>query len=89
MFGLPNELTISQVENLQAELLKQLQQGSDLCLDMSDVTRADTACIQLLCALQKALQLGDHSITWEGSSEALINACQSLGVANYLALNGN
>ena len=89
MLKLPSELTISQVEALHTELQTQLQSNSDVCLDISDVTKADTACVQLLCALQKSLQLGDHAIVWEGSSTALAQACNTLGVATYLALNGN
>ncbi|WP_462157026.1 STAS domain-containing protein [Pseudoalteromonas sp. GB56] len=89
MLKLPNEMTISQVEALHTELQAQLQSDSNVCLDISEVTKADTACVQLLCALQKSLQLGDHAIVWEGASEALENACETLGVANYLALNGN
>ncbi|MFY8273824.1 STAS domain-containing protein [Pseudoalteromonas sp. SSDWG2] len=89
MLKLPSEMTISQVDALHTELQSQVHNDDNVCLDMSDVIKADSACIQLLCALQKSLQLVDYSIVWEGSSDALTQACKTLGVAEYLGLNGN
>ncbi|MEL7306659.1 MAG: STAS domain-containing protein, partial [Pseudomonadota bacterium] len=53
MLKLPTELAITQVETLHQDLLQELSANDDICLDISEVTRADTASIQLLCALQK------------------------------------
>lgn len=86
MLKLPAELAISQVENLHQDLLNELSSNDDVCLDISEVSRADTASIQLLCALQKNLLLVDHKIIWIGHSEPLKNAISQLGLSEYLIL---
>jgi anti-anti-sigma regulatory factor len=50
------------------------------------VTRADTASIQLLCALQKHLLSVQHKIIWVGESKPLQQAINSLGLSHYLVL---
>ena len=84
MLKLPNELAITQVEILHQDLLQELNSNDDICLDISDVISADTASIQLLCALQKHLLTIQHKIVWIGSSEALVHAINQLGLSQYL-----
>ena len=62
MLKLPSELAISQVETLHQDLLQELNSNDDICLDINDVISADTASIQLLCALQKHLLTIQHKI---------------------------
>ena len=71
MLKLPSELAITQVETLHQDLLHEINSNDDICLDINDVISADTASIQLLCALQKHLLTIQHKIIWVGSSEAL------------------
>lgn len=84
MLKLPAELAITQVEHLHQDLLLELKSNDDICLDVSDVARADTASIQLLCALQKHLLRVDHKIIWLGQSEPLQKVINRLGLNNYL-----
>lgn len=84
MLKLPAELAINQVESLHQDLLQELKSNDDICLDVSDVARADTASIQLLCALQKHLLSVDHKIIWLGQSEPLQKVINRLGLSNYL-----
>ncbi len=86
MLKLPAELAITQVENLHQDLLQELHSNDDVCLDISEVARADTASIQLLCALQKHLLCVQHKIIWVGQSEPLKNAINRLGLSEYLIL---
>ncbi|ASM51447.1 hypothetical protein PESP_a3669 [Pseudoalteromonas espejiana DSM 9414] len=86
MLKLPSELAIMQVETLHQDLLQELNSNNDICLDISDVVSADTASIQLLCALQKHLLTIHHKIVWVGSSDALQNAINQLGLNQYLTL---
>ena len=86
MLKLPAELAITQVEHLHQDLLQELHSNDDVCLDVSEVVRADTASIQLLCALQKHLQCVQHKIIWVGQSEPLKNAIDRLGLSEYLVL---
>ncbi|KPM81300.1 MULTISPECIES: STAS domain-containing protein [Pseudoalteromonas] len=86
MLKLPIELAITQVETLHQDLLQELSANDDICLDISEVTRADTASIQLLCALQKHLLSVQHKIIWVGESKPLQQAITSLGLSHYLVL---
>ncbi|KPH59996.1 hypothetical protein AMS58_16305 [Pseudoalteromonas porphyrae] len=86
MLKLPAELTITQVEVLHQDILRELNSNDDVCLDISDVSSADTATIQLLCALQKHLLSVHHKIIWVGQSDPLKSTINSLGLSEYLIL---
>jgi ABC-type transporter Mla MlaB component len=87
MLKLSPELTISQVEELHQQLSHELHVERDVSIDISEVTRADTASIQLLCALQKHLLNSHHKIIWHGQSTAFNNAVDELGLIAFLALD--
>ncbi|WP_394193438.1 lipid asymmetry maintenance protein MlaB [Pseudoalteromonas atlantica] len=87
MIKLPAELAINQVEILHQDLLNELSGNDDVCLDISDVTRADTASVQLLCSLQKHLLSVQHKIIWVGQSDALKGVITQLGLSEYLVLD--
>jgi len=87
MLKLPEELAITKVESLHQDLLNELSTNDDVCLDISDVSRADTASIQLLCALQKRLLSVHHKIIWIGQSEPLKSVINQLGLNEYLILD--
>lgn len=87
MLKLPEELAITKVESLHQDLLNELSTNDDVCLDISEVSRSDTASIQLLCALQKHLLSVHHKIIWIGQSEPLNNAINQLGLNEYLILD--
>ncbi|WP_440054353.1 STAS domain-containing protein [Pseudoalteromonas sp. T1lg65] len=84
MLKLPSEFTINQVESLYQQVFQESPETSDVIIDISDVSQADTASVQLLCALQKHLSTLEHKIVWHGESEALQEAVEQLGLANYL-----
>jgi anti-anti-sigma regulatory factor len=87
MFKLPSELAINQVEDLHREVLHELEIEQDVCIDISDVVRADTASVQLLCALQKYLLRINHKIIWSGESKDFNAAVDELGLTEFLAVN--
>lgn len=89
MLKLPSELVITQVETLHQDLLQELNSNDDISLDISDVVSADTASIQLLCALQKHLLTIQHKIIWVGSSRALAHTINQLGLSHYLTIEIN
>ncbi|MGB1292855.1 MAG: STAS domain-containing protein, partial [Pseudoalteromonas sp.] len=72
---------------LHQDLLNELSGNDDVCLDISDVTRADTASVQLLCSLQKHLLSVQHKIIWVGQSDALKSVITQLGLSEYLVLD--
>lgn len=87
MFKLPSELTISHVEEFHQQVLQVLHAEHDVSIDMSDVSRVDTASIQVLCALQKHLLEVNNRIRWHGESQALSKAVDELGLTGLLALS--
>lgn len=87
MLKLPSELTISHVEKFHQQVLQVLHAEHDVSIDVSDVTRVDTASIQVLCALQKHLLDINNGIRWHGESQALKNAVDELGLTELLALS--
>jgi anti-anti-sigma regulatory factor len=86
MFMLPEELTIQHLEQLEASLNKLVREDEPVMLDGSSVVKVDTAGIQLLCALQKSLQLTNKKIGWSGVSEALFVVASTLGTKDYLGI---
>lgn len=86
MFMLPEALTIQHLEPLEASLNKLVREDEPVVLDGSSVVKVDTAGIQLLCALQKSLQLTNKKIDWSGVSEALFVVASTLGTKDYLGI---
>ncbi|WP_404342055.1 lipid asymmetry maintenance protein MlaB [Pseudoalteromonas mariniglutinosa] len=89
MLKLPAELAITHVETLHQDILQELTGNDDVYLDISEVVRADTASIQLLCALQKHLLTLQHKIIWVGHSEPLMRTITDLGLGHCLVLNNS
>ncbi|GAB3000970.1 STAS domain-containing protein [Psychrosphaera aestuarii] len=83
---LASKLHISEAEQLSASLLNLLSTDQKICIDISEVNDADTASIQVLCALQKSLSATNNAISWQGKSSVLSNIAQQLGVKEFLNL---
>lgn len=79
-------LDITQAEKLQKRLLAALEKNCDIELTGESVDRADTAGLQLLLALHKAVKQQGTTITWKHPSETLITTAQRLGIATELGL---
>ncbi|AUJ71539.1 MULTISPECIES: STAS domain-containing protein [Pseudoalteromonas] len=84
MLKLPPEMAINHVESLYHQIFQDSMETSDITIDISEVQRADTASIQLLCAVQKHLLSLEHKIVWHGESDALAQAVNELGLTHYL-----
>ncbi|PAJ73823.1 hypothetical protein CJF42_13925 [Pseudoalteromonas sp. NBT06-2] len=86
MFQLPEELKINNVATLHQTFIELLNEGKAIEIDVNQVVQADTASIQLLCALQKHLLLTQHKIQWHGKSDALNASAKALGVLTFLEI---
>lgn len=86
MFSLPEQLIINHVEELFSQLNELLTSGDEVKLDISNVRKTDTACLQLLCAVQKNLNDTGHQIIWHGQSDALCSTAKMIGVDQFLQL---
>ncbi|KID59076.1 hypothetical protein N473_08035 [Pseudoalteromonas luteoviolacea CPMOR-1] len=87
MIKLPSELAINKVEELYQMFVQELESGQAICIDISDVSKVDTASIQMLCALQKRLLNFDQKITWHGDSPILFESVEQLGLTEILSFS--
>ena len=83
---LPTELIINHVEELHGQIYALMDSGEDVVLDISEVGKADTACLQLFCVVQKSLIGIGHQIAWQGTSEPLTTTAKCIGVNEFLKL---
>jgi ABC-type transporter Mla MlaB component len=86
MFQLPEELIINNIASFHQKLIMLLENNENIEIDITQVAQADTASVQLLCALQKNLLSTEHKIKWHGTSHALSTSAKSLGVLSFLEL---
>ena len=85
-FILPAQLIINDVESLHQQLTEVMTSGDKVVLDISQVVKADTAGLQLLCVIQKSLIAIGHEISFEGTSEPLRTSARIIGVSDFLKL---
>lgn len=85
-FRLPQHLTLSNVQALHEKLnaLVQDNQYDDIVLCGSEVSRADTAGIQLLAAFVQSAKERQINLDWQEPSDKLINAASVLGAIGAL-----
>lgn len=83
---LPAELTIAQSGEFYQQFEALIEQGNDIVLDCAAVTRIDTAFIQLLYQVQRALAETSHRLQWVNASEAVSRSVELLGMSKQLNL---
>lgn len=81
---LPEELTIARSGEFYPQFAKLVEEGGDITLDGSAVTRIDTAFIQLLYQVQQALVETGHRLRWLKTSEAITRSVELLGMNEQL-----
>lgn len=82
---LPADCRMVALAALKAELLDALAAGAGV-MDGSRVERTDTAALQLLVLFRRELEAQGGTLTWRGTSDALIDAAGLLGLAKILNL---
>lgn len=80
-------LSIEHVERLYSEMEQALASGADVELEASQVHYCDTAGLQLVVVLRRALQKTGHDILWQGSSDNLLETAGYLGLHTSLGLS--
>ena len=86
MLKLPAQFIINQVDDFYHQCKQLMETGDDVLLDISQVEKADTASLQLLCVIQNSLNETGHHIVWQGESPPLSNTAKTIGVNDYLQL---
>jgi len=84
---LPEELSIANVAEWKSKLSSLLHESSPLTLDAEELSRVDTAAIQLLAAFTVKVQGSDMELHWSNPSEALKKTAQQLGMLDSLVLD--
>ena len=79
-------LDISLAQDLYGRLQQALEAKRPVVIDAGQVTRADTAVLQLLCAFFQDVQASGMEVQWQQSSPALENAARLLGLDACLGL---
>lgn len=78
---------ISQVAEQHKQWMEILNSESVIKIDASQVTSIDAASLQLIYALWKEANKLDIDISWQGHSDALLDAARLLGLESSLQLN--
>ena len=84
---LPEEISIANVTEWKTKLGNLLHQPSPLILDAAELSRVDTAAIQLFAAFSTKVQKLDMQFEWESPSTALSKTAQQLGMSSALGLD--
>lgn len=79
-------LDISVAADFYAELKQALASGKPVSLNAAEVTRADTSCLQILCAFFKEARHTGMQVHWDSPSDNLREAARAIGVSEYLSL---
>ena len=83
----PDSFTIASVADFHGELSTALETQTEIVLNGTDVDSADTAALQLLCALFMDASAQDINISWEDASQALMDSAKCIGVDETIGLN--
>ena len=82
--GLDPRMTIVHAADLHRTLLTRLAQGETMVIDGSRVEEIDTSILQLLVSLWRTGSQRGVACEWAGTSNALRQAADLLGVAEML-----
>ena len=83
---LPEQLTIALAGDFKQQLASRVQRGGDITVDASQVTRIDTAFIQLLFSIQCALSAHGGQLRWDAISPEFGRSVELVGLRAALAL---
>lgn len=84
---LPEELSIANVAEWKSKLSSLLHEPSPLTLAADELSRVDTAAIQLLAAFAVKVQASDMELQWNNPSDALKKTAKQLGMLQSLVLD--
>lgn len=82
----PESLDISMVAEFSTELRTALDSKQDIQFQASEIERADTAALQLLCTFFLDAQAEGLGIEWLEPSDSLVGAAKQIGLAEHLRL---
>ncbi len=85
--SIEDSLDIRTVADLRAQLLDALEKCEKVAIDLSRVTSADAAGLQLLLSAQRQAKACGRCLELEGATPALLSAAYALGLQDVLGLS--
>ena len=83
---LPEEISIVNIGEWKDKLTDLLEASSSIAINASDLTRVDTAAVQLMVAFIKELQTQNIEFVWASRSTELDKVARQLGLESMLQL---
>jgi len=80
-------VNIAKVEGLHHEMEEILKHGSPTTIYAAEVSRADTAALQLLAVFTRSMADAEIGLTWDGTSDEFKGAAKLLGLEDALNLS--
>ncbi|MBV1873799.1 MAG: STAS domain-containing protein [Gammaproteobacteria bacterium] len=84
---LPAVININSINELKLLLDEALLKNCDVEMNGADITKADTASMQLICAFNEKLKSSGHSMCWSGVSDECKNVAEMLGLNEIISIN--
>ena len=84
--ALNSVLDVRQVRHVHETLTPLVDDSAPLCIDGSQVTRVDTAALQLLAAFCRCVRTRARSFRWHSPSDELARAAALLDLEHELGL---
>jgi len=86
---MPEELSIANVTEWQQALGDFAKDADNVTLDAENLSRVDTAALQLLTAFFVMLKSQQKEVSWLNPSDTLVRTAKQLGLETTLLLNND
>lgn len=86
---MPEELSIANVTEWQQALGDFAKDADNVTLDAENLSRVDTAALQLLTAFFVMLKSQQKEVSWRNPSDTLVRTAKQLGLETTLLLNND
>ena len=84
---LPSVININSINELKVLLDEVLLKNCDVEMNGAEITKADTASMQLICAFNEKLKADGHAMCWSGVSDECRNVAEILGFNEFFSIN--
>ncbi len=85
--NLEGVVNIAKVETLHHEMEEVLKLVTPITINAGEVSRVDTASLQLFASFFKSMRAAEAEVTWEAASDELRAAAKLAGLEQALNLN--
>lgn len=83
---LPEEISIANVAEWKNKLIDFIREPAPLILDAENLSRVDTAALQLMTAFTHKAQAENKAVSWKNPTATLLKTAEQLGLEQALSL---